>query len=187
MANKDWAFGLQPVTGPGGGSPETIRFPLKRAIQATTPQTITIYKGQPLLWQSTIGFVTGTGATNSSDVIGVAAEYYSGSAMTKTDIAAWSARNHKFLIQSDGTTTTGVNRTSYLMKNYAWVGATGGSTATGLSSLELDYSSGDITGTAQPLKVIDFRLGPGENYGSHVNCVVEFVHGFDRETDVTVT
>lgn len=187
MANQDWGFGLQPVSGPYNAAPQTTRFPLKQFIQSTTPQQTAIFKGQVVLWNETVGCIKPTASTNSANVIGVAAEYYAGSATTKTDLAVWSAHDHEFLIQSDGGTTS-TDRASYLMKNFALVNPASGVTASGLSKSELDFSSGQLSTGTNPLRAIGFRLHPGDTVkGANVNVVVRFNDGFAYQSDVTIT
>jgi len=179
MANKDWAFGLQPVTGPHGGAPETVRMPLKASYGTA------IYKGQIVHWAFT-GYILPNAVTLPTNVVGVAGEYHPASGSTQTDLAVYSAADHKFLIQSDGGTTS-TNRASYLMLNVGVTGQAAGSTITGLSGMEIAFAGISSTATNAPLRVIDFRLQPGETVGgANPNCLVEFVHGFYRESDVTV-
>lgn len=168
MANKDWAFGLAPQFTIGGGSPRTERYPLKSAY------TTKIYKGAPVLWDNTNAVVKANAVTNSATIVGVAAEYYAGSATTKTTIAVWPGDEHIFLVQSDGTTTTSA-LTSVQHKNFAFVNQTAGSTITGLSGLELDFSSG--TSADKPLHVIGLGGEIGEAAGANMKLLVRFNSG----------
>lgn len=168
MANKDWAFGLQPQYAIGGGSPRTERYPIGSAYSTK------IYKGAPVLWNNTAGCIKANAVTNSATIVGVAAEYYGGSATTKTTLAVWPADEHIFLVQSDGTTTTSA-LTSVQQKNFAFVNQTAGSTITGLSGLELDFSSG--TSADKPLRVIGLGGEIGESAGANMKLLVRINSG----------
>lgn len=194
MANRDWAFGLQPTRDAFGHSPDTIRLPISVNTTTGAPKyTTSIYKGQVVLWNNTLGVVKANAATNTvANIAGVAAEYFPGSAggTTKTDIAVWQAGpEQKFLIQSDGTTAQATQMAAnvkYLLKNAAIVNPTSGNTNTGLSTSELDYSSLAATATV-PLRVLGFHTEVGEsNLASHVKLVVHFLHGAYFGQDTTV-
>jgi hypothetical protein len=125
-------------------------------------------------------------ATNTvGNIIGVAAEYYAGSATTKTDLAVWPGEDQVYVIQSDGSLT---NRASFLHRNFPVVSPAGGNTASGLSTMELDASGGSITATNQAIKVIGFQLMPGDTVATtNVNCLAQFVHGSIWQHDATIT
>lgn len=182
MANKDWAFGLQPARDQFGHTVDTLRLPLKANYSTK------IYKGSILKWAGT-GYVKLHATTGVvTNLVGVAAEYYAGSATTKTDLAVWSIKpGSRFLIQSDGGTTS-TNRASYLFENHVPTTLTQGNTITGLAAFELDFSSGSATATDSPLKVIGFQLEAGGTVAApNPVCIVEFVHGSAWESDVTIT
>jgi hypothetical protein len=107
---------------------------------------------------------------------GVAAEYYAGSATTKTDLAVWTDRN-EFIVQSDaGTTST--NRASYLMQIFPLTTNNSGDTASGLANGELSYSAGEYSTSGGPIKVLGFQLAPGETVSAaNVKCIVRIVSG----------
>jgi hypothetical protein len=182
MANQDWAFGIQALRGPFDSTPETIRLPL------ISNDTVPIYKGSLLAWYTTSGAVTLAATNTTARIVGVAAEYYAGSATTKTDIAVWTDRN-EFVIQCDGDgATTSTNRASYLMQQGPLTTNAAGNTASGLSSGELDFSVLEYTTTAaNPLKVIGIQLLPGETAtgAQQVKCIVKLQHGFGLWTETT--
>lgn len=178
MANKDWAFGLAPQYAIGGGSPRTERYPLKAAY------TTKIYKGAPVLWNNTSAHLKACAVTNPATVIGVAAEFYAGSATTKTTLAVWPASEHIFLVQSDGTTTTSA-LTSVQQKNFSFVNQTAGSTTTGISGMELDFSSGSTT-VDKPFRVIGLGGEIGESAGANMKLLGRFNAGIPYEQASTV-
>lgn len=185
MANRDWPFGLQPHRDAFGHTPDTIRLPISVNTTTGAPKyTTAIYKGQVVLWNSTLGVLkANTGTSPVANIVGVSAEYYPGSAggTTKTTLAVWQAGpEQKFIIQSDGTTafaTQMAANATYLLKNAAIVNPGAGSTITGLSSSELDFDTLAHTAT-EPLRVLGFHKDVGESaLASHVKLVVNFIHG----------
>ncbi len=193
MANKDWAFGLQPTRDAYGHTPDTLRLPINVNTTTGAPKyTTAIYKGQIVTRHATGAYVLANASTNVvANVLGVSAEYYAGTATTKTTLAVWpAAPEKKFVIQSDGTTALATARAAnvaFLLKNAAIVNPATGSTITGLSNSELDYSSIANTDTV-PLRILGFETGPGEtNYQTHVKCVVQFIHGAYFGQDTTLT
>lgn len=157
MANQNWPFGAMPVRGPFDSAPETVRYPLRQAVQSTK-QTTAIFKGQIVLRAAT-GWAKANDATTSTNaILGVAAEYYKGSASTKTDIAVYT-RNNVFKILLDNTTAT--NLFQYLHKIGPVVNPASGSTVTGQSSMKLDFSALELATVGGPFQIVDVKYQPG--------------------------
>lgn len=173
MSNKDWASGMQPLYAKGGGSPRTLRYPLYGSTSVAL--TTAIYKGQPVLWNNTYAHLKPAAVTTlATCVVGVAAEYRP-AASTATDLAVWEGKDHVFVIQSDGTTTTS-KLSDVQHKNFAPTGVTAGSTITGLSGMELDFSSG--TSADKPIRVLGLTGEIGESAGANMKLVCEFNFGW---------
>lgn len=193
MSNRDWAFGLQPIEMVGGGAPTTRRFPLRQCEQGTK-YTTKIHKGQIVLWEGTHGWALANatitpGAGGTSRIVGVAAEAYRGSSISKnaTNLAVWEGSKHIFNIQSDGGTTS-TSMASYLMKNCEVFAPTAGSTITGLSSMELSFSSRDATVADHCLKVVGFSGDVAEaKTGANMKLAVRFTDGALYEQAATIT
>jgi len=190
MANKDWAYGLQPLRTIGGAAPQTTRWPLKQKITSTKYGTV-IYKGQLLLFSNS-GWALANGITNPGafgGVLGVAAEYYAGSVInaTKTEIMAWDAIEHIFSIQSDNATTT-LGLADVIQKSFPVSSPTAGSTISGLSGMEMDYSLGTTASTAgvyRLLRCIGLTNEIGEGEGANMKCVVRVNFGHSYEENRT--
>lgn len=179
MPNANYPTGLHPVKMRDGQAPFTMHWPLRQQIQATTPYTTAIFKGQIVIMSATGPWLKGNGSTNPGTggaIIGVAAEYYKASDTSKNRLAVWDARNHIFAIQSDNATTTS-KFTDVLQKNCSVANAAAGSTVTGLSTMELDFSTAHTT-TTKPLRVIDANRVIGESTtGAKLKLLVEFNFG----------
>lgn len=188
--NKDWAYGLQPVRMLDGQAPYTTRWPLKQ-LQQTTKYSTNIYKGQIVVWNGTTTlktrYVAANAVTSPANVVGVAAEHYFGSVIngTKTELAVWEGDKHIFSIQADNNTTTS-NVKDLIMGNAAVVGPTAGSTITGLSGMELDFSGN--TDADKVLRVIGHTGEIGENrIGNNLKVLVRFNFGHLYTQDATIT
>jgi len=191
FTNQDWPCGLHPVETLSGECPRTIRYPLKQALHAATPYTTKIYKGQVVCWQNSTSIpylesVTASTANSAArPTLGVAAEYYAGSATTKTDLAVWPAGDHIFGIQADNATTTTIGMRNILCYGDV-INAQSGSTITGLSSCELDWST-LATATTALLQVVGLDVSAGQtSTGSNIRFKVRFAHGYFNETADTV-
>ena len=141
MANRNNPFGLQPLRQINGGAPLTERFPLRQGIE-TTKYDKSIYKGQFVEWANT-GWVKYGANTNSTYVVGIAAEAYHGSALsTQTDLAVWEASKHIFSCQAGGLTagsTTSIN--TLRLMNVRVTNQTLGNTTNGYSKMEADITA----------------------------------------------
>lgn len=142
MANQDWRFGLIPIKAKGGGGPTEPRaYPLK------ANSTNLFGQGAVLRWAAT-GYATLGLATNPTDIIGVAAEPYRGSATDRTTIRVWGPENI-FKIQSDeALSTTDIGLNFQLVSNASY------NTSSWRSVGELDGDSGSSTATAHTLKIL---------------------------------
>lgn len=192
MANKDWPCGLQPVRMLDGQAPYTTRWPLKQ-VQQTTKYSTNIYKGQMVLWNGTTTsktkYVIANAATNPGRIVGVCAEHYFGSVInaTKTDLAVWEADKHIFAIQADNTTTTSSLK-DLIMKNCNLLNPAAGSTITGLSTSELDYSSAVDTDKSMRVIGVTNEIGEGAlGAGINVKCLVRINFGHVYSQAVTIT
>lgn len=187
MANKDWPSGLQPLYATGGGSARTERWPLKYKISATpTQMTTAIYKGAMVIWGASgwvkINPLTVLGA--ATGVLGVAAEYFKGTGSTATELAVWPLKEHIFVIQDDSDTTTNVLENG-LGWNFAVLNPTAGSTITGLSTMELDWSSKSTTSGAKAFRTVGLHKTIGEGEGVHMKWLVKPIVGLDYMDNTT--
>ena len=182
MANKNWPMGFQAVQRLGGGIPVIRTY----AMNATAA----IYKGEPL--DVALGGTTGqvqkfASKTNFNTAVaagklaGVAAEYYPGSALgsTKTRIAVWDPVQNVFEAQMNTGATAGMTAGDYLFKNAQATTLTGGSTITGLSSGQINFTSLGSTAT-YPIRVIDISkdVDNCDVNASYCNVLCQFVQGF---------
>jgi len=189
MANPDWAYGLLAVESLTGDSPRIERMPLRQTVQSATAYTTALYKGQILGWDYNTtaggGYLIVVSNTTVANVVGVAAEYYAGSASTQTDLAVWPASENIFEVQADNTTTTS-NGKLKILQNAAIVGMTAGNTNSGISGMELDWSS-IATTTDKPLTILKTIAKPGtSSTGSNVQFQVRFNFGRGYEQQATV-
>jgi hypothetical protein len=174
MANKDWAFGLQPIQTLSGGVPWTESYPIK----ATSTK---MYRGQAVIW-STSGYfrVYTTAIPAAGSRMAVSAEYYSGSATmpTKTTGLFWRADQHIFAINSDASTA---GAATMLNKWYDLSSIASGSTITGNSTCELDWNTSSLTSTYTTphfLKVLGPHRVVGDTaYASHTVYKVQLCDG----------
>ena len=186
MANIDYRRGMHPQFGPFGSTPPTRKYPLRQAIQAATPYQTVIYKGMAIK-RSTSGWAIAANATNVTNSIGVAAEYYAGSAVTKSEIMYWPGDSVDFQIQSDNTTSTGLTAANFLHKNFALISQAAGDTNSGISKAELDYSSGEAATGTNMLRCIDvIEPAGGSKFGANAYCIVRFNDGFLWSQESTI-
>lgn len=156
MANKDHAFGLQPIRKLGGGVPEGIPITI-----GTT--SADIFKGQIVLRNATNGGIKGNTTTNcgglggtnaEGPVVGVAGEFFDHTG-TKTKMMVYDAAEHIFGIQLDyAATTTAYTEASVLGKWYQITHVDDGDTTSGYSIMELYESTGSITAVNHILRCV---------------------------------
>lgn len=156
MANKDNAFGLQPVRKLGGGVCEGI------PITIGTTSTY-IYKGQILLRNGTNGGVKGNEATDcgalggtnaAGPVMGVAGEYFD-TAGTKTKMMVYNAGEHIFSIQYRyAATDTPLTEASVLGLWFQVTSPHDGNTNSGYSVMELLATGASATAMNNILRCI---------------------------------
>ena len=157
MANPDTPFGLTPYG----------KLISKRLFKATTTTT-TIMVGD-LVTLATTGLarrcVTTTGADN---VLGVALTSVKANLATQ-DLWVADDPDQLFMIQDDGASgtpaRTNIGNTAPLI-----LGA--GNTTTGRSIMELDISAA-ATGTADPMKIVSFVIGPRYSIGKNARIIVK--------------
>lgn len=184
MANKNWPMGFQAVQRLGGGVPIVRTYTLNA--------TAAIYKGEPL--DVALGAATGqvqkfASKTNFNTAVaagklaGVAAEFYPGSALgsTKTKIAVWDPINTIFEAQVNAGATASTNYGSYIFKNAQATTLTGGSTITGLSNAQINFTTLGSTAT-WPIRIIDISkdVDNCDVNASYCNVLCQFVVGFPQ-------
>lgn len=184
MANQNFAMGFQAVQRLGGGVPVTRYYTLN----LTTP----IYKGEPLhiALAGTTGQVekfTNMASFNTAvaagKLLGVAAEYYPGSAngSTKTKIAVWDPIQNIFEVQMNTGATAGMTAGDYVFKNCIANTLIAGSTITGLSNGKINFTSLGSTAT-YPIRIIDISkdLNNCDVNAAYCNVLCQFVVGFPQ-------
>lgn len=137
MANKDNAFGFQPVRKIGGGVPEGMPI--------TIGTTLTVYKGQVLRDHTTSGgikglattFVTAGGTAAIGWLRGIAGEYFDPNG-TKTKMMVYSPSEHIFSVQCKyAATATAWTEASVLSMWFNVTAPDEGNTNSGYSICEL--------------------------------------------------
>tara|TARA_R110000796_G_scaffold99404_1_gene207495 strand:- start:785 stop:1372 length:588 start_codon:yes stop_codon:yes gene_type:complete len=183
MANKDSAFGCKPVRMMGGAPYNGGQSRYRIASGATTP----IFQGD-LVTQLTAGVIGRHAATGTVPIVGVFngvrytdpstgeqvfKNFYPGS-ITASDIFAFVVDDPDviFEVQADDTFPV-----ADLFGNFDIVdGSPVGSTASGISSLELDVTTGATTATL-PLKCLDISQDPDNDdvasSNTNVLCVIQ--------------
>ncbi|MFQ5471312.1 MAG: hypothetical protein ACE5FA_00310 [Dehalococcoidia bacterium] len=185
-ANVNFKHGLMPKHSPNGDSPPGNRYPLKQAISgASTAYTTKIYRGQPVK-MGTSGWVIAVAATNTTNILGHAGEYYAGTSVgvdaRSTDIFVHDAKEQEFVAQIDN--TVAITDTSTLIhKNFALTSVDNGNTNNGISAAVLDYSSGATTD--KPYRVIGVIAHAGAtrlSANAKVKCVVNHAWMWREQT-----
>ena len=183
MANKDSAFGCKPVRMMSGAPYSGGQSRYRIASGATTP----IFQGD-LVTQLTAGVIGRHAAAGTVPIVGVFngvqytdptsgeqifSNYYPGS-IAASDIVAnvVDDPNVVFEIQADDTFPV-----TDLFGNFEIVeGSPVGSTASGISNLELDVTTGATTATL-PLKALDISQDPDNDdvasSNTNVLCVIQ--------------
>jgi hypothetical protein len=183
MANKDSAFGCKPVRMMSGAPYSGGQSRYRIASGATTP----IYQGD-LVTQLTAGVIGRHAASGTVPIVGVFngvsytdptsgeqvfKNYYPGS-ISASDIVASviDDPNVVFEIQADAAFPV-----ADLFGNFEIVeGSPVGSTASGISNLELDVTTGATTATL-PLKALDISQDPDNDdvasSNTNVLCVIQ--------------
>jgi hypothetical protein len=167
MANVDFRRGLVPVHRKDGGAPYVRSAPL------ASKYSTSLYVGQ-ILTYSASGYAKAGAAETPADVIGVCAQYYAGSATTRTRINFW-PHDHVFKCQSDGSKAT--TEATMLNMNVKVTGNGGGSTDSGLSTCEVSVTSAGRTDTmdAYPLRIVGKSGEIGNEWANtNVDLLVEF-------------
>lgn len=181
--NTDWAHGLIPIRGEHDAAPEGTPYPLKQAIRATTPYQTAIYKGQPVRQDTTYGFLVGLATTNATFAVGVAAEYYAGSAVTKTELLVWDSPTQEYLCQMNNTDGTFGNIGDLLAKHCTIASATAGSTHSGISGIE---ASSAVTSAIKFLRIVDVKTeAGGSKILANAKVVVRIAHSKHWENLLT--
>lgn len=188
MANQDWPTGLQPVKLITGDAPVITHFPMKQAFQSTKYST-KIYKGQVVLMTADAKgqYIIANAASNTAEIMGVAAEYYGGSAVngTKLTIGVWEGSEHIFAVQSD--TTASDKWFTKLLYSFSLkaTNVNTGDDNTGFSKSKLKWATGVTASTAgsqKMLKVIGYQGQIGDNQfnaaGANAHLLVRFNQGF---------
>jgi hypothetical protein len=158
MPNLDAPRGLYPVHNKLGGE-------MGRTIQLYVKASQTIYNGDLVSVDAT-GTVVASTADDGVLVAGVAAEYKVGNASGTTPIAIYRADEYQFCIQADsGSTPAATDR--WATANHI---AGSGDATTKMSGHELDSS--DI-GTGIQMRIVDKRNVSGNDWGEHVDLIVE--------------
>ncbi len=168
MSNVDFRRGLQPVKTKTGAPPYVTRLPLKDSYGTN------IYVGQIVTWDAS-GFVKAGATTNPSDIVGVSAEFYSSSGYDKDYINVWTANDHIFKAQSDGSKAT--TEATMMMMNAIVTGNGGGSTDSGLSTCEINVTSAGNTTTMNdfPIRIVGKSGEIGNAWSNtNVDLLVEF-------------
>jgi len=155
MANPDTPFGLRPYQ------------KILRIRKFVSGGTTDVFKGDVVAMKSDgkVDVLTTTSGANST--LGVAANFKDASA-GDTELWVYDHPDQTFVIQDDGAAATPAQTNA---GNTAPLILTTGNTTTGLSKHELDISAA-ATGTADPLKIVDFVAGPGLSIGKNARIVV---------------
>jgi hypothetical protein len=178
MANQDWPHGLQPIRRTDtGGVPIVTWYPLKSTMATA------LYKGQPLVFNNDATHINDGIATNATEGwIGVCAQYIKASS-GKTRVPVWRADMHIFSVQCDNSTSTGI--AALLFQNFPFLNPDTGSTITGLSSCEADFS-GSANTTYKPMRCIG-TVKTHDNVvpGTNIDLMVIACPGGCMEQDAT--
>lgn len=145
MANVDYPHGLNAVMSRFNDTPRMKKY--------FANVTTAIFRGDPLTLEANSRVLSLT--TNTAvNFIGIAANYNAAGTTPPVEIWVYDDQDTVYEVQSDGTTDP------TLATARAHIGATAdftmttGSTASGQSAMELDYSSIGSTAVALPLKIV---------------------------------
>jgi len=171
LANRDTPMGLRVLRNANGDFPPVRKY---------TAGATVIYEGQLVNMRSN-GVVVGCTGTylNTSaalDILGVACHYKAASASPSTILVSLDQGvGQLYVVQADDNSFT--NIAGCIGANFAVVGASLGSTATGQSQAELDASSAAVSATpatGNHLKVVEVSKEVGNALGSSwVDVVVQ--------------
>jgi hypothetical protein len=168
MANRDIPFGFRPYQ------------EMKRLRKYVAAGTTDIFKGDIVQMKSNGTIRTIVTTTGANTIIGVAASFNDASA---GNLESWvyDHPDQLYTCQDDGDSATPAQTN---LGNTAPVILTAGNTTTGQGKQELDISAA-ATGTADPLKIVDFVVGPGRAIGKNATIVVKLQkHLYNERTAV---
>lgn len=192
--NQDWAYGLAPVYQIGGGAPVIKHYPLKQAVEGKTAYTTALFKGQVVGWADA-GYVvakaTIAATPGQANILGVCAEYYANSNVDwvrpDNHIAIWDGAEHVFRIQCDAGADTNHDLHTFIQRNFPITHIDDGSTVSGQSLGEADFSG--VVDTTHVLRCIgmDRRVKEPNVEGANPDILVRFNHGYLYTADSTIT
>lgn len=180
MANKDYPHGLTPVMSRFNDTPRMRKY--------YGSATTAIFRGDIVCIAANgrVHSLTTVSGANTLNVVGVAANYHAAATTPVQELWVYDDADTIFEIQSDGGTDPATKAAAVAhIGQTANIIAGAGSTASGQSAFELDYS--DLgTDTTAPLKVVglDGRVGNDVTL-AHARYLVVLNHHF-HEKGVTV-
>jgi hypothetical protein len=181
MPNKNWARGLVPIKGNEADWEQWKVGDVSEVIYAG--QIVRYYGTTPGVKGLTVTVANNvtTPGTEVAEIIGVSMAYWNPSdANCPTHVPVCRARpGVVFEIQSDhAATTTAKTESDYLFKNFAVTKPDGGSTITGNSTMEVDFSSGSVTAVNGLLKCVGIKPDIDNDVGGdYPYILVEFNAG----------
>lgn len=152
MANVDHPHGLVPVMSRFKDTPRMTKY--------YASVTTAIFRGDPVCINASGRVHSLTTVTGDTEIVGVAANYNAAGTTPTEQIWVYDDPDTIFEIQSDGATDPSTKAAAVaLIGATAHFTATTGSTSSGQSAFELDYSTLGTTTAAIKVMGLDSRVG----------------------------